>query len=231
MRIAIVEDDPDSARLLGRLFTQDGASPELYRHGQQFLRHASLEKFDLALVDLQLPDMSGLQVLERLRALEQTSCHRLPVIIVTGCAETAVMAAAFAGGAIDYVLKPFQPAELLVRAKAIAQRMQPSVHQEAPIEVGGIWLNLATLEARVDGQEVRLSEKEFRLAWLLFRRVGEPVSRTQLLRVVWGQMDARQSRTLDTHVGRLKIKLGLAARPRLRLRPVYGIGYRLDVFS
>jgi len=232
MRVAIIEDDPDSSLIMGRLFLQDGASAEVFNNGRQFLRHASYEKFDLAILDLRLPDMSGIQVLERLNTIGQVSSQRLPVMVVTGCIEPAVMETAFAQGAADYISKPIQPTELLIRAKALAKRACPEIHSQAPIMIGGAYLNLGTREFRLDKKEIRLSDKEFRLAWLLFRRHGQTVSRSLMLRSIWGRVDGSTvSRSLDTHIGRLRKKLRSPSESGLRITGVYGIGYRMDFFS
>jgi DNA-binding response OmpR family regulator len=183
-------------------------------------------------LDLRLPDMTGIQVLSRLKLLAKAWPYRLPVMVVTGCCENAVMAAAFDEGACDYVSKPFQPDALLIRARSLIQRHQPTIFNEAPIQAGPIVLNLGTRQALLNGKEVLLSDKEFRLAWLLLQRQGEPVSRAQMQQVVWGRADRLgQSRSLDTHMGRIRTKLGLLRHPGIRLRAVYGVGYRLDVFS
>jgi DNA-binding response OmpR family regulator len=232
MRVAIVEDDPDSSLMMGRLFLQDGASAEVFHNGRQFLRHASYEKFDVAILDLRLPDMSGIQVLERLKTIALASSQQLPVMVVTGCAEAAVMETAFAHGAADYISKPFKPAELLIRAKALAKRAYPENHSQAPIVIGGAYLNLSTREFRFNDREIRLSDKEFRLAWLLFRRHGQTVSRSLMLRSVWGRADSNTvSRSLDTHIGRLRKKIASLPESGLKIAGVYGIGYRMDFFS
>jgi DNA-binding response OmpR family regulator len=110
------------------------------------------------------------------------------------------------------------------------QRWQPELFDEGPIQAGGLLLNRATLQAYVGERELPLTAKEFHLAWLLARQVGRTVARSQLLRLVWGRNHASESRSLDTHIGRLRRKLDLHQDHRVRLRPVYGVGYRMDVF-
>ena len=231
MRIAIVEDDPTHASALSQLFFDDGVSSQVFSHGRKFLQTLASSEFDLALIDLRLPDISGLEVLTGLQHRSALMTRPLPAIMITGCAEPAQMQQAFDSGAIDYVLKPYRIHELMIRAKAIAKRTNPQLFNEAPIIAGDICLNLATLQAFVAQQEIHLAPKEFRLAWLLFKKQGQLVTRDELLKLVWGRAAGFDSRSLDTHIARLKRKLDLDQRPGIRLRPVYGIGYRLDVFS
>lgn len=230
MRIAIVEDDREQGRILSRLFESFGTAAEVFQTGRQFLYRANRSAFDLATLDLRLPDMSGLEVLDRLRAQEQLFLRTMPVMVVSGHADLALMKKAFAQGAHDFITKPFRPDELMIRAEAAIQRHQPRLFHDGPIEAAGIRLNLATLQAFCDGQEISLSAKEFHLAWLLFHRRGQTVPRAQILKLVWGRADSPAGRTIDTHVGRIKRKLGLDKKADIRLRPVYGVGYRLDVF-
>ncbi len=230
MRIAIVEDDLEQGRILSRLFESFGTASEVFQTGRQFLHHANRAGFDLATLDLRLPDMSGLEVLERLRAQEQLTLRTMPVMVVSGHADLGLMKKAFAQGAQDFITKPYRPDELLIRAEATVQRHQPRLFQDGPINIAGVCLNLATLQAFCDGQELQLSAKEFHLAWLLFHRRGETVARAQIMKLIWGRSDSSSCRTIDTHIGRIKRKLGLDKRSDIRLRPVYGMGYRLDVF-
>ncbi|MBU3725428.1 MAG: response regulator transcription factor [Burkholderiaceae bacterium] len=230
MRIAIVEDDVEQGRILSRLFESSGTNAEVFQTGRQFLHRANRSAFDLAMLDLRLPDMSGLEVLERLRAQEQLLLRTMPVMVVSGHPDLGLMKKAFAQGAHDFIAKPFRPDELVIRAEAAIHRHQPRLFHDGPIEIAGIRLNLATLQAFCDGREAGLSAKEFHLAWLLFHRQGQTVSRAQIMKLVWGRADSLACRTIDTHIGRIKRKLGLDKKPELRLRPVYAIGYRLDVF-
>ena len=231
MRIAIVEDDASHSSALDRLFLNDGASAEIFSHGRKFLQSLARTEFDLALIDLRLPDIPGHEVLGGLQQRSPLMSRPLPAIVITGCAEPGQMQLAFDNGAIDYVLKPYRIHELMIRAKAIAKRSNPQLFSELPIVAADICLNLGTLQAFVAQQEIHLTAKEFRIAWLLFKRQGQLVTREELLKLVWGRAAGFSSRSLDTHVGRLKRKLDLDQHPSIRLRPIYGIGYRLDVFS
>lgn len=231
MRVAIIEDDTRHSSVLGQMFSNNGVSSEVFSHGQKFLQQLSRAEFDLALLDLRLPDISGLEVLNGLQQRSSLMARPLPVMVVTGSAEPGHMERAFDEGALDYVLKPYRIHELLIRAKAIARRANPQLFNEAPLIAGDICLNLGTLQAFVGQQEVHLTAREFRLAWLLFQKQGQLVSRDEILKLVWGRAAGFLSRSLDTHIGRLRRKLDLDHRPLIRLRCVYGIGYRLDVFS
>jgi DNA-binding response OmpR family regulator len=230
MHVAIVEDDPIQGRLMGQLLEDEGAATDIFRNGRQFLSHASRTAFDLAVIDLRLPDIHGLQLLEKLSAMIRLGGRPLPAIVVTGCAEPSAMAEAFARGAADFLLKPLRAHEFTLRARSAMQRWQPELFDEGPIQAGGLLLNRATLQAYVGERELPLTAKEFHLAWLLARQVGRTVARSQLLRLVWGRSHASESRSLDTHIGRLRRKLDLHQDHRVRLRPVYGVGYRMDVF-
>jgi len=230
MQIAIIEDSPEQGRILGRLFESLGTAAEVFSTGRQFLRRLQHSSFDLATLDLQLPDMSGLEVLRQLRAEQQLFQRILPVVVVSGHHDLETMRDAFSHGAHDFVGKPFRADELVIRAEALIRRHQPTLFEDQPIRLAGIELNLATLQANCDGREVALSAREFRLAWLMFHRRGQTVPRSQIMKLIWGRSDWPGSRTVDTHIGRIRHKLGLDTRPGLRLRPIYGVGYRLDVF-
>ena len=231
MRVAIVEDDPIQRQRFGELFANDGASTELFSSGGVFLHRACRCDFDVAMIDLRLPDMSGLQVLDKLKSQERFLLRHIPTLIVAQPPNPLLMQEAFDHGADDFLLMPCRGDELLIRAKTMVRRAQPRLFDDAPISVGHIRLNLATLQAEVHAQTVSLSQKEFRLAWLLLLKRGQTVDRAEILRLVWGRSSSLSSRTLDTHVGRLRQKLQLDHQTEIRLHSVYGVGYRVDVFS
>ena len=242
MRVAIIEDDSEHSAILNRLFLNEGSTPELFMSGGRFLCQLHRDQFDLALLDLRLPDLSGIDVLKALRREASLSRHRLPVMVVTGCGETSAMQEAFDCGASDYLLKPVRADELLVRARARARALQPRLLPDQPLEAGPLWLDLASQQARLDGQPIELTDREFKLLWLLLHKMGRPVSRKEILSAVWGMGSGPggpQSRSLDTHIGRLRSKLGLHTKrasqaagggPSIRLDAVYGMGYQIDVF-
>jgi DNA-binding response OmpR family regulator len=231
MRVAIVEDDGYQSAMMARLFAEHGASAEVFSAGRRFLRHACNTTFDVSIIDLRLPDITGLEVLDKLRGIEAASRRAMPAMIVTGHTESSVMQHAFDRGAIDFLIKPFRAEELVIRASSIARRAQPRLFDDAPMQAGRLAINLATMQAFVAGREVSLSARELRLAWLLLQKRGQNVSRAEMLRLVWGHMGSSASRTLDTHIGRIRKKLDLDRSCDIRLRAVYGVGYRMDVFS
>lgn len=231
MRVAIVEDDNYQSAMMARLFADQGASTEVFTTGRRFLRHACATAFDVSIIDIRLPDITGLEVLDKLRGIEALSRRAMPAMVVTGHAELSVMRHAFERGAVDFLMKPFRADELVIRASTIARRAQPRLFDDTPIQAGRLRINLATMQAFVDGHEVRLSARELRLVWLLMQKQGQNVSRAEILRLIWGSHGQQASRTLDTHIGRVRKKLDLVESSGIRLQAVYGVGYRLDVFS
>jgi DNA-binding response OmpR family regulator len=233
MRVAIVEDDLRQAQGLFQVLRNHSTAidMEVFHQGKPFLRRLSQEPFDLALIDLQLPDVSGFFLMERLRARQHDGGHTPTMVVVSGCAKPNTLQRSFDCGAADFVLKPYRSDELIIRILHAAKQKQPRLFDDRPIDLGPIHLNLGTQQALVNGREVHLSAKEFKIAWLLFSKAGQPVSRSQLMQLVWGRVDSPYSRSLDTHIGRLRQKLGLHDHGSIRLRPEYGMGYRVDFFS
>lgn len=232
MRVAIIEDDPDSAMLLRELFARDGATPETFRRAAPFLRHASQQAFDLAVLDLRLPDCSGMTVLSRIKAMSELQGRFLPIIVVSGCADVSSIKEAFDCGASDYVTKPFHNEILLARAHAIARAPRGATATHArTLSCAGIRLERDRSLAQVQGTAVILTHREFQLAWLLMSHVGQTLSRAHIQGVIWGHSNAAASRSLDTTLSRLRTKLDLAHNPHLRVKSVYGVGYRIEDFS
>ena len=182
------------------------------------------EPADLVILDLMLPDMSGLEVLKQLKRHEETAFAR--VIVVSARSEELDRVLAFEFGADDYVTKPFSPRELMLRVKAVLQRAQGASDKPGEsIGAGPIEIDTAMHEARVDGRAIQLTLTEFRLLEELVRAGGRVRSRESLLSQVWGYDSEVMSRTVDTHVRRLRSKLGRAAG---WLDTVRGIGYRIQ---
>ncbi len=231
MRVAIVEDDPLQRRLIEKTCEAHGLGTATFGLAQPFLRHTAIEPFDLALIDLHLPDMHGIELLTRLRTRSTTQLPAPPSIVITGANDIATMRRAFEAGAADFVAKPIHCEALMVRAKALVQQSQPRLFEDAPIRLGPLELNLATHQVFVYDKEIHLTRKEVAILWLLARQSSQVVTRCEIARLVWGTRLSPTSRTIDAHMARLRKKLDLDHPAQIRLRPAYGVGYRLDVFS
>jgi DNA-binding response OmpR family regulator len=224
MRIAILEDDPDQAALIEEVVANGGHDVHSYADGPALVRTCGQESFDLYILDWEVPGMSGEEVLRWIRAHAGAG---VPVLFVTAHDEEGYVLRAFAAGADDYMIKPVRPPQLLARVSALLRRAYP-MRNPAVVEYGGYSFDTRARKLRVAGVEVKLTQKEFDLALFLFRNIGRLLSRGHILDAVWGRPDESLTRTLDTHVSRLRRKLGLKAEHGIRLVAVYQFGYRLE---
>ncbi len=221
-RILLIEDEPDIAEVLQYNLEKEGFQVETARRGDMGLDAIRREAPDLILLDLMLPGIDGLELTRILKRDNATS--RLPIVMLTARGEEVDRIVGLELGADDYISKPFSPREVVLRVKAVLRRLQ---HDEGPIErldVGGIELDVAAHQMRVRGKEIPLTATEFRLLRLLMERSGRVQTRGQLLSDVWGYAEDIDSRTVDTHIRRLRRKLGPEAD---RIETVIGVGYRL----
>lgn len=221
-RVLVVEDDPNIGRLLQRSLTDRGDVVSLARTGADGLTAAISEQPEIVLLDLGLPDLSGLQVLRMLRAVSS-----VPVIVVTAQDDDKTVVRALDSGADDYLVKPFASEQLGARIRAVLRRAGASPESGAPLVIGGLSINPANREAHLDGVALELTRKEFDLLWTLASRAGEVVTKTELLAEVWHQPYGGGDRTVDVHLSWLRRKLGeTAAEPRY-LQTVRGVGVKL----
>lgn len=224
-RILIVEDEPDIAEVLRYNLEKEGFRVEIAGRGEAGLESARREPVpDLILLDLMLPGMDGLEVMRALKREPATA--RVPIVMITARGEEVDRIVGLELGADDYVSKPFSPREVVLRAKAVLRRRLPEeeILSGERLEVGEIVLDVAGHRLWVAGQEVPLTATEFRLLRLLIERGGRVQTRGQLLSDVWGYAEDIDSRTVDTHIRRLRRKLGPEAE---RIETVIGVGYRL----
>ncbi|MES1245391.1 MAG: response regulator [Acidobacteriota bacterium] len=221
-RILLIEDEPDIAEVLQYNLEKEGFQVDLARRGDTGLEMIRKEQPDLILLDLMLPGVDGLEV-TRLLKRDPSTTH-LPIVMLTARGEEVDRIVGLELGADDYISKPFSPRELILRIKAVLRRLQ---HEEAAaerLEVGDIELDISGHQLRLRGKEVPLTATEFRLLRLLMERGGRVQTRGQLLSDVWGYAEDIDSRTVDTHIRRLRRKLGPEAD---RIETVIGVGYRL----
>jgi two-component system, OmpR family, phosphate regulon response regulator PhoB len=221
-RILLIEDEPDIAEVLQYNLEKEGYHVDVARRGDTGLEVVRKDNPDLILLDLMLPGIDGLEI-TRLLKRDPATAH-LPIVMLTARGEEMDRIVGLELGADDYISKPFSPREVVLRVKAVLRRLQ---HEEAAsdlLQVGGIELDVSGHQLRVRGREVPLTATEFRLLRLLMERGGRVQTRGQLLSDVWGYAEDIDSRTVDTHIRRVRRKLGPEAD---RIETVIGVGYRL----
>lgn len=218
--ILVVEDEPDLASLVAFNLRQANFEVEIAETGERALELAARTTPHLMILDLMLPDISGVEVC---RVVKRRS-PALPVIMLTAKKEESDRLAGFQSGAEDYIVKPFSVLELILRVKAILRRAGVSGSQTGNLSFGTLTLDLAEHRCTVDGTEVPLTVLEFRLLHHLLARLGQVQSRRHLLEEVWNLKGSLETRTIDTHVNRLRQKLGPAGD---YLETVRGVGYRI----
>ena len=224
-RILVVDDERDLVNTLEYNLKREGYETRVALTGRDGIELAQQEPLpDLVLLDIMLPDISGWDVCRELRRAERT--RRIPVVMLTAKGEEIDRVVGFEVGADDYVVKPFSVRELLLRIKAILRRAEAPAAPESTdggIEFGTLRVDAEAHRVWVDGEEVTLTALEFKLLTTLHSRRGRVQSREQLLDEVWGIQASVTTRTVDTHVKRLRQKLGGAAAYIETLR---GVGYR-----
>jgi two-component system phosphate regulon response regulator PhoB len=225
-RILLIEDEPDIAEVLQYNLEKEGFAVETAPRGDSGLEAVRRAIPDLILLDLMLPGLDGLELTRLLK--RDSSTARVPIVMLTARGEEVDRIVGLELGADDYISKPFSPREVVLRVKAVLRRLQPggdgAEEPSESLEVGGIRLDVAGHRLEVGGREVPLTATEFRLLKLLIERGGRVQTRGQLLADVWGYAEDIDSRTVDTHIRRLRRKLGAEAD---RIETVIGVGYRL----
>ncbi len=226
-RILIVEDEPDIAEVLAYNLGKDGFAVELADRGDEALAQIRRDPPDLILLDLMLPGLDGLELTRALKRNAATA--GIPLIMLTARGEEVDRIVGFELGADDYITKPFSPREVVLRAKAVLRRAPLAEEKDSGtgrLEIGSLILDPEAHRCAVDGEEISLTATEFRLLHVLIERAGRVQTRGRLLSDVWGYVDDIDSRTVDTHIRRLRRKLGPEAE---RIETVIGVGYRLTL--
>jgi DNA-binding response OmpR family regulator len=219
--VLVVEDEEDILELVAYNLERAGMRVLRARNGVEAMALLPREKPDLVVLDIMLPKMDGKEVCRRIRQDERT--RSIPVVMLTALAEEVDRVVGFELGADDYVTKPFSPKELVLRVQAILRRIrEPRAGQEM-IRLPGILIDPEGFRVEVEGQELALTATEFRLLYQLASHAGKVLSREVLLERAWGYSYEGYARTVDTHVRRLRQKLG---RARDRIETLRGLGYR-----
>ena len=221
-KVFIVEDEPDLRDTLQYNFENEGFKVKSFPNGESFLETIKNDKPNLVILDLMLPGISGLDVCRDLRMDEVN--ENVAVVMLTAKSEEVDRIVGFELGADDYVTKPFSVRELILRVKVLLKKRSDDIDQNL-LEFGPIAMNLDAHDVSVEGKNILLTALEFKLLKHLLKRKGRVQTRDQLLGDVWGYSSEVTTRTVDTHIKRLREKLG---KPGELIQTIRGVGYRFN---
>jgi two-component system response regulator RegX3 len=221
--VLVVDDEESYREALSIGLSQEGFDVIVAGDGAEARAAVRRERPDLILLDVMLPDVSGIELCREIRAERD-----VPVIMVTARDGEVDVVLALELGAADYVAKPYRLRELVARMRAVLRRRRETVTDDQVVSVGGVRLDLARHEASVDGELLELSRKEFELLALLMARAGQVVTRDECIDTLWWGQDLADTRTLDTHVKRIRRKIEHDPASPVHLVTVRGIGFRFD---
>lgn len=225
MKIALLEDEIDQAKNLSDLLVSAKHHCEYFHTGKSFIYAVLHNSYDLLILDWQLPDTDGTEVLKTIRSQLN---WRIPVIFLTSRDSEADIITALDAGADDYLVKPARAGELSARINALSRRIGSESEEQEVLNIGPYEINLAKRTITVEGEAVTLTDKDFDLAVFMFKNIGRLLSRDFLLECVWGISIDINTRTVDTHVSRLRRKLNIKPENGFRIKTIYQHGYRLE---
>jgi two-component system phosphate regulon response regulator PhoB len=220
-KILIVEDEADIAELISFNLQRSGYEVVTAHNGLQGVALARSEQPDLLVLDLMLPGLDGFGVIKELKRDPRTA--DTPVLMLTARAQTGDRIKGLEAGADDYLTKPFSPKELILRIQAILKRAETTIGS-ATFALGDLRFDKNHQKFYIKDEDIDLTSTEFKLLLFLAERAGKPQDRNDLLRSVWGYSDDAHSRTLDTHMKRLRNKLGEHAS---MVETIRGVGYQI----
>ena len=225
MRIACLDDDVEQGERICALLQQAGHKVYVFSRGRALLSQLRSETYDLIVLDWEVPDISGYEVLRTIRSQLRIPT---PVLFLTHRDSESDVVQALQAGADDFLIKPARERELLARVSAMGRRAHGPALAESTLSHGPFSIDVERREFTRDGIPLQLTRREFEVALLLFRHLGQVLSRGFIMDSVWGRGDTTTTRTVDMHVSRVRKVLGLSAAIGLRLTAVYGYGYRLE---
>lgn len=224
MRIAALDDESSQLDLIRHIMEGIGHECHGFEDGKSLLRELRQQSYDLLVLDWTLPDVQGPAIVKWVR---EELGSRLPILFVTNRRDESDMVEALAAGADDFMVKPIRVGELEARVKALLRRSYPVQH-EPEMTFGPYRFLPPSRTLLVNGEPIELKHREYELAVFLFQNLGRLLSREHLREAVWGAGTEAPSRSLDTHVSRLRTKLDLRPANGYLLSAIYGLGYRLE---
>ncbi|KIF80369.1 response regulator transcription factor [Noviherbaspirillum autotrophicum] len=224
MRIAVIDNTPEQAELVHQALASGGHACTLHASGVKGLAPVLPEDADLLIIDWQAHPSSTPDVVRAIHG----SRPALPILLLVGRADEDGLLAALAAGATDYQVKPLRRGELVMRVQTLLKRAYPQRQADVTVRFGNFAFDANTCRLALNDVPLDVTQKEFALALLFFRNLGRPLSRAYIQENVWSREADVPSRTMDTHVSRIRNKLGLRPENGFRLAPVYSFGYRLE---
>ncbi len=225
MNIALLEDDKDQSVIIKEWLLHSGHQCACYDSGPDFVRAIKRFTYDILILDWMLPDITGIEVLQWIR---QNIDWQIPVIFTTQRDSEEDIVYGLSQGADDYMVKPIKHRELLARIEALGRRTFKTEETDPVLKVDPFQLNSNTRQVLIHKQIIPTTTIEFDLTQFLFRNYGRVLSRDYILENVWGRNPDVTTRTVDTHVSRIRKKLGIMPENNWRLVSVYQHGYRLE---
>ena len=221
MRVLLIEDDSATAQSIELMLKSEGFNVYTTDLGEEGIDLGKIYDYDLILLDLNLPDMSGLEVLRQLRNAKINT----PIMILSGTSEIDTKVKTFGGGADDYMTKPFHKDELVARIHAVVRRSKG--HAQSVIKTGDILVNLDAKTVEVNGSRVHLTGKEYQMLELLSLRKGTTLTKEMFLNHLYGGMDEPELKIIDVFICKLRKKLAASAQGMHHIETVWGRGYVL----
>ena len=228
MNIALLEDDPDQALIVAEWLTHGGHCCDCFETGRQFTQSVKNNTYDLLLLDWLIPDMDGIDVLLWVR--EHMEWH-IPVLFVTKLDREKDIVHALNQGADDYMVKPIRQMEMIARIEALGRRATLIADNHKILTLGRYTIDRNQRIIQKDGELITMTHIEYDLAVFMFRNYGRVLSRSYILEHVWGKNTKLNTRTIDTHICRIRKKLKICSENGWNLVPIYQHGYRLEKLS
>ncbi len=225
MRIAVLDNDRSQADLICQVLSSAGHACHSFQTSRDLLAQLRKDSYDMLILDWQVVDLGAAEVLRRAR---ERLPENAPVLFLTTSSGEDDIVAGLAAGADDYMIKPLRRNEMVARVQALLRRAYPAQNGAEQLQFGQYVFETRPGRLLMDGIVLDVTHKEFYLALLFFRNIGRPLSRAYIHEAVWIRETAVPSRTMDTHVSRVRNKLQLKPENGFRLVPVYSYGYRLE---
>lgn len=222
-KVFILDDDKNICELIKIYLEKEGYEVETAFDGKQAIRDFNSIQPDLVILDIMLPNMDGFQVCREIRRVSS-----VPIIMLTAKGETFDKIMGFELGADDYVVKPFEPSELVARVKAVLRRYGTNKIDNKEVKYHNLVINLSDYRVEYEGKELELPPRELELLYFLASNPGKVYTREQLIEQLWGFDFYGDSRTVDVHIKRLREKLETSEQP-WRIRTIWGVGYKFEV--